>query len=167
MQSFWATPADPPPPPKIHPALNSFADECCATLARLVAYVGTLALFAIVGLYLWEQLPGGAEREPAGKASWNSATRWSPAFAVHQSDSSDKPAPYGFFRDGDPWPARRAAIGCMLDRLIPLTAGNEPKLAETFARAELNPGTCAAAGASNPPSGWVTAAETLGLRGPL
>ena len=41
-------------------------------------------------------------------------------------------------------PARRAAIGCMLNRLILLTAGNEPKLAELFARAELKRGSCAA-----------------------
>ena len=41
-------------------------------------------------------------------------------------------------------PARRAAIGCMLNRLILLTAGNDPKLAELFARAELKRGSCAA-----------------------
>ena len=38
---------------KIHPALNSFADECCGTLARLIAYLGVLALFAIAGIYLF------------------------------------------------------------------------------------------------------------------
>jgi hypothetical protein len=40
---------------KIHPALNSFADECCGTLARLIAYLGVLALFAIAGIYLWDR----------------------------------------------------------------------------------------------------------------
>ena len=43
----------------------------------------------------------------------------------------------GWSCQGDDLPARRAAIGCMLNRLILLTAGNEPKLAELFARAEL------------------------------
>jgi hypothetical protein len=50
----------------IHPALTSFLDECCATLARLIAYVGALALFAIVGLNLWDQLQlNTAAAEPA------------------------------------------------------------------------------------------------------
>jgi len=39
-------------------------------------------------------------------------------------------------------PARR--IGCILKRLIPLTGGNQLKLAEVFARAELKRGSCAA-----------------------
>jgi hypothetical protein len=43
-------------------------------------------------------------------------------------------------------PARRAAIGCILNRLILLTAGNEPKLAEFFARAEFKRGSCSASG---------------------
>jgi hypothetical protein len=37
----------------------------------------------------------------------------------------------------------RAAIGCILNRLILLTGGNELKLAEVFARAELKRGSWA------------------------
>jgi len=37
-------------------------------------------------------------------------------------------------------PARR--IGCILNRLILLTGGNQLKLAEVFARAELKRGSC-------------------------
>jgi hypothetical protein len=279
MPSFWATPANPHHQPRIHPALYSFADECCATLARLVAYVGTLVLFAIVGLYLWDQLPLHAAADPAVKAGWSPVTRSAAAFAVSQSDSSEKPEAYEIFRhpdggrkdvlrwaaqdqdngdhnrennrqrpvaelevyrpgaelsqsgpvladlaarmdpkggrdlqragvidgkfglvtllravdeadgaraclgfikrleepalqisgwacQGDTWPARRAAIGCMLDRLILLTSGNEPKLAETFARAELKRAGCTAA-ISAASSDWVTAAENPRLRGPL
>ena len=59
MRSFWPTPANPDYPTRIHPALTSFADECCGTLARLVAYVGALALLAIVGIHLWDELPDG------------------------------------------------------------------------------------------------------------
>ncbi len=36
----------------IHPAPTSFTDACCATLARLIAYVGALALFAIASLHV-------------------------------------------------------------------------------------------------------------------
>ena len=47
MRSFWAIRANPSYQTRIHPALTSFADECCGTLARLLVYVGTLALLAI------------------------------------------------------------------------------------------------------------------------
>ena len=53
---------------RIHPALTSFADECCGMLARLIAYVGALALLAIVGIHLWDQLPDSARRGPAGES---------------------------------------------------------------------------------------------------
>jgi hypothetical protein len=49
----------------IHPALTGFADGCCATLARLIAYVGALALFAIVGLDFWDQFQLGTSAESA------------------------------------------------------------------------------------------------------
>jgi hypothetical protein len=64
-------------------------------------------------------------------------------------------------------PAQRAAIGCMLNRLTLLTAGNEPKLAELFARAELKRGSCAAATPSATSVDWVTGTENPRLRGPL
>jgi hypothetical protein len=62
-------------------------------------------------------------------------------------------------------PAKRAAIGCVLSRLILLTAGNDPKLAELFARAELKRGSCAPSATSVASPDWVTAAENPLLRG--
>jgi hypothetical protein len=41
---------------RIHPALTSFADAYCAMLAHLFAYLGILALLAIVGTRLWDEL---------------------------------------------------------------------------------------------------------------
>ena len=55
----------------------------------------------------------------------------------------------------------------MLNRLILLTAGNEPKLAELFARAELKRGRCAVATASATSADWVTGLENPRLRGSL
>ena len=52
MQSFSPIRATPSYSTRIHPALTSFADECCGTLAHLIAYVGTLALLAIIGIHL-------------------------------------------------------------------------------------------------------------------
>src|ERR1700690_2988239 len=75
----------------IHPALTSFADECCATLARLIAYVGALALFAIVSLNFWDQLQLiTAAAEPADQPGFTLATRSRPAFAVSSLDPPEK-----------------------------------------------------------------------------
>ena len=56
----------------------------------------------------------------------------------------------GWSCQGDTLPARRTAIACTLNRLALLTAGNDPKLAELFARAELRRSDCAAASAAGP-----------------
>ena len=265
MRSFLAFAANPYYPNRIHPALTSFADECCGMLARLMAYVGTLALLAIIGVHLWDRLPEIADAGPAAQAGWSVASRSHPAFAVSQIDSSDKTESYEIFRhpgggrkdvfrwgppgiwpiaeleiyrpgaepgqsgpattdlaarmgaesdleaaglidskfghvtllrlaggadgarsclgfvkrvdepslqisgwscQGDALPARRAAISCMLNRLVLLTAGNDPKLAELFARAELKRGSCATA-TSAVSADWVTAAQDPLLRGRL
>jgi hypothetical protein len=73
----------------------------------------------------------------------------------------------GWSCHGDGLPAQRAAVGCMLNRLILLTAGNEPKLAELFARAELKRTDCAAASPAAPSADWVTSAGNPFLRGTL
>jgi hypothetical protein len=254
---------------------TSFLDECCATLARLIAYVGALALFAIVGLNLWDQLQlNTAAAEPAGQPVFTLATRSRPAFAVSSLDPPEKSESYDIFRHpaggrkdtfhwgppdekpvaeleiyrpgdefdpsgpetadlatrmaqeipqespqrsrqglepagiidskfgtlallrlpgrldaarsclgfikrfGDPalqisgWScqgstlsARRAAIGCMLDRLTLLASGNEPKLAELFARSELKRIGCGAV--TSVSADWVTRADNPRLRGAL
>jgi hypothetical protein len=270
MRLFWADPATPFYQTPIHPALTSFADECYGMLARLIAYVGTLALLAIVGIHLWDQLAVAEADEPSAAAGWSVATCSHPAFAVSQFDLPEKTETYAIFRhplggrrdvirwaardrkqdentvaaleiyrpggefsqswpaaadlaarigagsgreleaaglidskfgtvtllrrsgghtegqrsclaffrhaeepnlqisgwscQGDALPAQRAAIGCMLNRLILLTAGNEPKLAELFARAELKRGSCSPTASS---ADWVNSLENPLLRGTL
>ena len=73
----------------------------------------------------------------------------------------------GWSCQGDGLPARRAAICCILNRLTLLTAGNDPKLAELFARAELKRGNCSPSAAPARSADWVTAAENPLLRGTL
>jgi hypothetical protein len=63
--------------------------------------------------------------------------------------------------------ARRTAIGCMLNRLTLLAAGNEPKLAELFAHAELRRGSCATTATPAVSADWVMGAENPRLRGSL
>jgi hypothetical protein len=189
--------------------LNSLADERCGMLAHPVAYVGALALLAIVGIHLWDQLPAGeaagvsAKSLERGHALASGVCRQSVRFCPKNRDLRDPPAPRerpqghlargrrgrkarpkagrrggesGFVKhldepdlqisgwtcQGDGPPARRTAIGCILSRLILLTAGNDPKLAELFAQAELKRGSCTASAAS---ADWVTGAENPRLRG--
>jgi hypothetical protein len=73
----------------------------------------------------------------------------------------------GWSCQSDALPAQRAAIGCILNRLILLTSGNEPKLAELFARAELRRGSCATSVTAAASADWVTGAENPRLRGAL
>lgn len=69
----------------------------------------------------------------------------------------------GFSCQGDSLPARRAAVACTLNRLTLLTSGNEPRLADLFARAELKRRPCDPAG----PSDWLLGAANAQLRGAL
>ena len=59
--------------------------------------------------------------------------------------------------------AQRAFLACTLNRLILLSAGNDPKLAELFARAELRRGGCITA--AIPATDWVTGPQEPQLRG--
>ena len=255
-------------PTQIHLALASFADEIVGTLARLFAYVGTLALFAIFALAGLGQLPDLRDDEAALKPGWAVAERSHPAFALSRLDSSEKTASYTIFRhpeggrrdvlrwtgeadkpvaeleiyregsefdvtqpataglavkmglgattaleqaglidtkfgpvalfrptgaadgtpsclgylkrneepglqisgfscQGDTMPARRAAIACTLNRLTLLTSGNEPKLAELFARAELKRRACDSQGSPQGAGDWLLGAANAQLRGAL
>lgn len=57
---------------------------------------------------------------------------------------------------------QRQAVACVLDRLTMLSAGNDPKLAELFAHAELKRAGCSPAIGQ---SDWVTSAREPVLRG--
>jgi len=72
----------------------------------------------------------------------------------------------GWSCQGDSLPARRAAISCMLNRLMLLSAGHEPKVAELFAHAELRRSDCTAS-APALSADWLTGADNPRLRGAL
>jgi hypothetical protein len=267
MHSFPARTASSQYRTRIHPALVSFVDEVCGTLARLCVYLMALALMAICGIALWQHLPDITVMEPLPKA-WSQAGHTAPAFAVSQFIFQSKTETYEIFRHpeggrkdvfhwsgaggspvaeleiyrpgeeldqvgsaagylaarmdpggtreleaagivdskfgavtlfrrvggteaaraclrffkhideakfrisgwsclGEDLPARRAAIGCMLNRLVLLTAGNDTKLAELFAHAEVRRSDCATSGAPALSADWVTGADNPRLRGAL
>jgi hypothetical protein len=71
----------------------------------------------------------------------------------------------GWTCQGETVQAQRQAIACALERLTMLSAGNDPNVAELFARAELRRTGCSA---STPTSAdWVTATHEPVLRGRL
>jgi hypothetical protein len=74
----------------------------------------------------------------------------------------------GWSCQGQGQPEQRAAIGCLLDRLVQLSAGNDAAIAGLFARAELHRTGCAPAPAGPATAeNWVTAAPNPRLRGSL
>lgn len=69
----------------------------------------------------------------------------------------------GWSCQGDTPQLQRQVIACTLDRLTMLSAGNDPKFAELFARAELRRAGC---GSHAPPqTDWITATHEPQLRG--
>lgn len=73
----------------------------------------------------------------------------------------------GWSCQGTSIPMRRAAISCLLNRLTLLVSGNDPKLAEFFARAELRRGNCPNSPLAAESTDWVTRADDPRLRGAL
>src|SRR5436190_20284731 len=98
MHSFSAPPANFHYTTRIHPALTSISDEVCGTLARLFAYVMTLALLAIGAVAAWGHLLDSIAMEHSDKIAWSLADRSARAFAVSQLDLHDKTETYEIFR---------------------------------------------------------------------
>ena len=85
MRSFGADPAE-YNATGIQPALTSLADEVVGTMARLIPYVVALALLAIIGISLLDQLPDTSAIEPSGKGGWSEAPCSAREFAVCYAD---------------------------------------------------------------------------------
>lgn len=88
MRSPFSDPARPPLATRAHPPLTSTADEACATVARLFAYLGTLALVGMLAVRFFQQWPETAASH-AASPGWSAADRPDPAFAVGARDGSD------------------------------------------------------------------------------
>jgi hypothetical protein len=75
----------------------------------------------------------------------------------------------GWVCNAGPGMVARTAVNCALDRLTLLSAGNDPKLAEFFAKAELKEGFCnpraARAGTPGRPADWLSGRAETRLRG--
>ena len=94
MQSFPADPSRNLSANQINPALMSFADELCATIARLFAYVGTFALIGMLAIHGWDQLQIALSGEPAPEANWSTGEGSHSVFDVGELDPSGKSETY-------------------------------------------------------------------------
>ena len=114
--------------------------------------------------------PGG-EFEPmaASEAAGVADSKFGPVTLLHLRDSActgflrivEQPALRisGHVCQGETVPARGAAISCMLNRLHLVAAGNDARLAELFARAELKRTDCR--------TDWVSGSGKPSLRGAI
>ncbi len=139
---------------------------------------GEIDAFADPAAALAARMTGAqdGEVEPAGVTD----TKFGPVALLRLSGAAaDRQSCLGFARvfenphirisgwscQAQPVAAQRAFLGCTLNRLTLLSAGNDPKLAELFARAELKRDTCSMTQA--PTAGWLASADAPSLRGPL
>jgi hypothetical protein len=73
----------------------------------------------------------------------------------------------GWFCQVGPAPVQHRLVVCALDRLTLLSSGNDPKVADLFARAERKRGYCGASGPATANNDWVSGPAGPALRGRL
>jgi len=165
MQSFWADPDHFSRTSQARPALTCFADEACAAVARLFAYVGTLALIFILAFHGWDVLRLTLMDSSHSRTGWTMDGSQS-AFSNLQLDPLVKSEAYldrrlwGDRKDtlrGENLTIQRARIGCLLDRLTLVTSGNEAKWS----------GRGACSGFSAGSGDWMSGPQYPQLRGTL
>jgi hypothetical protein len=76
--------------------LTGFADEICGTLARLIGYLCTPALIAMLGIHLWINCRTRNGNLPPKRGG--ARPRSAPAFAASQFDLSFKTDAYQVLR---------------------------------------------------------------------
>jgi hypothetical protein len=128
--------------PRISPALKAVADEVCGTFARLFAYVGALALIAMLGMAAWNRLDAGDET-PSSRAGWTLADGAVPAFSLRLTDQPDRTATYtmlahpaGGRKDVLRWgePADRSAAEVEIYRIGPERDGMRNPIGDLASR---------------------------------
>jgi len=139
---------------------------------------GELGAFASADVDIAARMGAGSEVEPAGMID----TKFGPVnlFRVSGAAVSGKQACLGFAKTFDSpnvrlsgWScqanalaAQQTFLGCTLNRLILLSAGNDPKMAELFARAELKRNTTCTM-TTTASLNWIGSSDAPQLRGGL
>jgi len=165
MQSLPADPAR-----SRQPALTHLGDEVCATIARLFAYVGTLALIAILAVHGCDRLQIMLSESGLPDSSFATANSTHQAFQSYSSIKSDS---YSIPR-APRWAGSDGKTLARLELNNPVRAASADFATRTnetappkAAGAALKQGDSSDAGTSAPSADWMTGHENLQLRGTL
>jgi hypothetical protein len=82
----------------MHPALYSWREELSATLVRLFAYLGGLALLSIAAAQVFQSAPAMNAIKPVHHSEWIEIERPFPAFALSIPEAADVPSSYAIHR---------------------------------------------------------------------
>lgn len=85
----------------MHPALHSWRDELPATLVRVLAYLGGIAVLSIAAAHVFQSPPVMTAINPIHHSEWISIERPFPAFALSIPEAADVPASYAINRHAD------------------------------------------------------------------
>jgi hypothetical protein len=140
--------------PAFGPAAREIARDAGLTASDQVQPAGVAATkFGLIQLVVFSTVHGGEARRCLGFAA---------PFDTPPMQIS------GWFCQPGTAPVPRHLVVCALDRLNLLASGNDPRVAQLFARAELKRGFCPASGPSVAVnSDWVATFEGPELRGRL
>ena len=82
----------------MHPALHSWRDELPATLVRVLAYVGGIAVLSIVAAQVFQSPPVMSAITPTHRSPWIEIERPFPAFALSIPEATDVASHYAIRR---------------------------------------------------------------------
>src|SRR5665647_480866 len=134
----------------MHPALHSWREELPATLVRIFAYMGGIAVLSIVAASFFQSPPVMSVIKPVHRSPWVEIERPFPAFVLSIPEAADVPSSYAI---------RRHAEGGGRKDILGL---GEPDGAAPYLQVEIyRPGTETARFAD--PQAWIVeAAAALG-----
>ncbi len=82
----------------MHPALHSWREELPATLVRILAYVGGIAVISIVAAQVFQSPPAIIAIKPMHHSPWIDIERPFPAFALSIPEAADVASHYAILR---------------------------------------------------------------------
>jgi len=85
----------------MHPALHSWREELPATLVRVLAYVGGIAVLSIAAAQFFQSPPMMAAITPVNRSPWIEVERPFPAFALSVPEAAGVASHYAIRRHAD------------------------------------------------------------------
>ena len=83
----------------VHPALYSWRAQLPATIVRVLAYVGGVAVLSIAAAQIFQSRPPMDAIKPADRPQWSEIERPFPAFALSIPEAAEAPSHYVILRN--------------------------------------------------------------------